>query len=198
MQNSRNARITGAFVLGAFGFLTACADADRTDLDTVGTSPATATTPGIGEAAWTDANVVDALVTANQGEVEYSQIAVERATNPQVKEYAQTMVRDHGALVEKLNGLASQLGVTPAPNDRTNDLREENQKDMTDLSAKGGEDFDDEFIEEQIDMHQEMLDLLDDLDNRTTNAEVKAHIAQVRPNVQAHLDRAKQIKDNMD
>ena len=48
------------------------------------------------------------------------------------------------------------------------------------------------------DMHQETLDLLNDLDGKTTNADLKAAIAEAKPKVQAHLDQAKAIKDKVD
>jgi predicted outer membrane protein len=47
-------------------------------------------------------------------------------------------------------------------------------------------------------MHQETLDLLNDLDGKTTNADLKAAIAEAKPKVQAHLDQAKAIKDKVD
>ena len=53
-------------------------------------------------------------------------------------------------------------------------------------------------MEEQVDMHQETLDLLNDLDSRTTNADLKAAIAEAKPKVQAHLDQAKALKDKVD
>ena len=204
MQNHRTTRLTSALLVGALGVLAACTNDGADTVDTLATTtpPATATTPGTATGdvgmAWSDANVVDVLTVSNQGEVDYSQIAVKQAQNAEVKEYARTMVRDHGALVDKLKGLATQLNVTPAAHDRSAELKEEIQKDITDLQGKTGKDFDAEFINEQIDMHQEMLNLLDDLDGRTTNTELKTQIAQVRPNVQAHLDLAKQIKDKHD
>ena len=70
---------------------------------------------------------------------------------------------------------------------------------IADLNGKTvGKDFDNEFMEEQVDMHQETLDLLDDLDSKTTNADLKAAIAEAKPKVQAHLDQAKAIKDKVD
>ena len=67
---------------------------------------------------WTDANVVDVLTVANQGEVDYSQIAVDKATDPSVKAYAQLMVKEHGAMVTSVKDLAARLAVTPAANDK--------------------------------------------------------------------------------
>jgi putative membrane protein len=147
---------------------------------------------------WTDANVVDVLTVANQGEVDYSQIGVDKATNASVKEFAQMMVKDHGTMLDAVKSLSTRLNVVPASNDKANDLKEESTKDINDLNAKTGKDFDKEFMDEQVDMHQETLDLLNDLDSRTTNADLKAAIAEAKPKVQAHLDQAKAVKDKLD
>jgi len=198
MEKISRTRLTSVVAIGAFGLLAACSPkADETPDTLATTPPATATTPAVTD-AWTDSNVLDALTVANQGEIDYSQIAAEKASNANVKAYAQKMVKEHGTMLEAVKGLAARLTLTPAPNDKANDLKEENQKDINDLNAKTGADFDKEFMEEQVDMHQETLDLLNDLDGRTTNADLKAAIAEAKPKVQAHLDEAKAIKDKVD
>ena len=202
MKKISSTRLTSAMAVGAFGILAACSPKNEQTTDTLATTPpATAATPAPADAnaAWTDANVVDVLTVANQGEVDYSQIGAEKATRADVKKYAQMMVKDHGTMLDAVKSLATRLNVTPATNDKANDLKEENTKDINDLNAKTvGKDFDDEFMEEQVDMHQETLDLLNDLDSRTTNADLKAAIAEAKPKVQAHLDQAKTLKDKVD
>ena len=202
MQSFRTTRLTGAFAMGVFGVLAACSPRKEQTTDTLGTTPpATATTPTATptDGGWTDANVVDVITVANQGEIDYSQLGVEKATNASVKQFAQMMVKDHGTMLDAVKSLATRLNVTPATNDKANDLKEENTKDINDLNGKTvGKDFDNEFMEEQVDMHQETLDLLTDLDSRTTNADLKAAIAEARPKVQAHLDQAKALKDKVD
>ena len=206
MERIGTTRLASAMAMGVFGILAACSPKKDQTADTLATTPpATAATPTATPAtgdvanAWTDANVVDVITVANQGEVDYSQIGVEKATNPSVKQFAQLMVKDHGAMLDAVKNLSTKLNVTPTPNDKVNDLQKENQKDITDLNGKKvGKDFDHEFMEEQVDMHQETLDLLNDLDSKTTNADLKAAIAEAKPKVQAHLDQAKAIKDKVD
>ena len=204
MQLFSTTRLTGAFAMGVFGILAACSPRKEQTTDTLATTPPAAATtpaatPGETTSGWSDANVVDVITVANQGEIDYSQLGVEKATNPSVKQFAQLMVKDHGTMLDGVKSLATKLNVTPAPNDKVNDLQKENQKDISDLNGKKvGKDFDKEFMDEQVDMHQETLDLLNDLDAKTTNADLKAAIADAKPKVQAHLDQAKAIKDKVD
>jgi len=199
MNKISSTRLTSAMAVGAFGILAACSPKAENNTDTLATTPpATAATPTTTD-AWTDANVVDVLTVANQGEVDYSQLGVSKATDAGVKQFAQMMVKDHSAMLDAVKSLATRLNVTPATNDKANNLKEENTKDINDLNGKtAGKDFDVEFMEEQVDMHQETLDLLNDLDSRTTNADLKAAIAEAKPKVQAHLDQAKTLKDKVD
>src|SRR6187551_2946022 len=158
MKKISSTRLTSAMAVGAFGILAACSPKNEQTTDTLATTPpATAATPAPADAnaAWTDANVVDVLTVANQGEVDYSQIGAEKATRADVKKYAQMMVKDHGTMLDAVKSLATRLNVTPATNDKANDLKQENTKDINDLNGKTvGKDFDNEFMEEQVDMHQ--------------------------------------------
>ena len=202
MQMISTTRLASALAIGAFGILAACSPRKNETTDTLATTPpATATTPTTPttDESWTDANVVNALTAVNQGEIDYSQLGVDKATNPSVKQFAQQMVKDHTTMLDGVKNLTAKLAVTPAVNKKVDDLQKENQKDIADLNGKSvGKDFDHEFMEEQVDMHQEALDLLNDLDSKTTNADVKAAIAEAKPKVQAHLDQAKAIKDKVD
>src|SRR5678816_1183641 len=144
MKKISSTRLKSALALGAFGILAACSPKNDQTVDTLTTTPpAPAVTPVPADAAWTDANVVDVLTVANQGEVDYSQIGAEKATRADVKKYAQMMVKDHGTMLDAVKSLATRLNVTPATNDKANDLKEENTKDINDLNGKTvGKDFD--------------------------------------------------------
>jgi predicted outer membrane protein len=50
--------------------------------------------------------LANCLLAKNQSEVELGKLAQSHAQNPQVKEFAQTMVQDHQQLVQKLQALA--------------------------------------------------------------------------------------------
>ena len=116
MQKFSMTRLASALAVGAFGILAACSPKNEQTTDTLATTPpATVATPATGEVAggWTDANVVDAITAANQGEVDYSQIVVDKATSPSVKEFAQLMVKDHSTMlaeVKSLSAISSAVG----------------------------------------------------------------------------------------
>src|SRR5215831_12579884 len=116
MQLISTARLTGAFAMGVFGILAACSPRNEKTTDTLATTPPAAATtptaaPGEATSAWSDANVVDVITVANQGEIDYSQLGVEKATSPSVKQFAQLMVKDHGKMLDGVKSLASKLNL---------------------------------------------------------------------------------------
>ncbi len=50
------------------------------------------------------------LLAQNKGEVELSQIALQRTENPEVKQFAQKMIDDHQKMIDKLQPLAMMQG----------------------------------------------------------------------------------------
>jgi putative membrane protein len=193
-------------VVGAISAVAACADGARDVDDTValGADSSVVVTGDVARdsmgniTTMSEANIFELLSVANTGEIEYSRAAVDKLTNADLKAFARQMITDHQTMLDEGKALAGRLNVTPASTDRSRDLQEEVNEDLTDLRAKTGRDFDREFIEEQIDMHQETLDMLEDLDDDTNNAELNAAIEKAKPMVRQHLERAKQLKERID
>jgi len=52
------------------------------------------------------------LLAKNKAEVELSQIALQKAENPEVKQFAQKMVQDHQKMIQQLQPLAMQGGAS--------------------------------------------------------------------------------------
>jgi predicted outer membrane protein len=53
-----------------------------------------------------DAQLAACLVIANEGEVAVAKLAQQRASNPQVKRFAEQMIEDHGQMLQKLQRIA--------------------------------------------------------------------------------------------
>ena len=75
-------RITGALALSVVGILAANPSKNHQPIVPFATSPPA-----------TEQNVIDVLTVMHHGVVDYSQLGVNHATDPTVKEFAQMMVR---------------------------------------------------------------------------------------------------------
>ena len=147
---------------------------------------------------WTDASVLGFIGAANAGEVRESQLAVKKATNPAVKEFARQLVTDHRALANEMKSLATKLSVTPDTADGdVHGVMEHAREEVKELTDKpAGADWDKEYIDNQIDDHKAMLDKLQDAAKTTSSAEVRGAIEKATGKVQEHLTKAQSIKEN--
>ena len=63
-----------------------------------------------------DAEVAFVAVTANLIDINYAAIAKEKSKDAAILKFAETMERDHKAVIAKATALANKLGVTPLEN----------------------------------------------------------------------------------
>jgi predicted outer membrane protein len=70
-----------------------------------------------------DAILVTWLLVENENEIALARLALQRATNPEVKQFAQKMIDDHGQFVQKLQagGATARVGADTRDGQRPND-----------------------------------------------------------------------------
>lgn len=175
-----------------------CSPADDA-ADTVGASdtaaPAPAPAPAPAAPAPSDAQIAHIAVTANSIDSAAGVMARPMASAKEVKDFAQAMVTDHGAVNKQAVGLATKLGVTPEDNETSRGLKASADAAMATLHAQSGAAFDKAYIANEVTYHQTVLDALDKtLIPNAQNGELKALLVKVRPNIAAHLAHAKSVQ----
>lgn len=147
---------------------------------------------------WTDAQIVAFAAAANAGEVSEGQMAQHKATNPAVKNFAKLMVSDHTKMLADTRALEKKLAIAPdSSKDDVKDLMKSGKDDIKDLTnKKAGKDWDEDYINKQIDDHQKVLDKLNDASQSAKSADLKNALSESIAKVQSHLTQAKAIKDN--
>ena len=159
-------------------------------------APAAAEAPAA--PALTDPEIAHVAVTANAIDSAMGELAKTRAGSSAVKDFAQTMITDHGAVNRQAVQLAQRLKVTPQENDVSRQLQQGADEARASLESKSGAEFDRGYMQREVEYHQAVLDALDQtLIPNTQNAELKALLEGVRPAFVAHLDRAKQIQGSL-
>jgi putative membrane protein len=81
------------------------------------------------------------VVVADTVDVDYGKLAVEKPRDQAVKEFADTMIRDHTAVNDKAIALAKKLGVTPEVSDTSKSLKSNGKKELAKLKALTGPEF---------------------------------------------------------
>jgi putative membrane protein len=151
-----------------------------------------------------DANVMAVLHESNVGEIQAGALAVQQATDNEVRNFAAEMVGDHTTLDQQAASLAAQLGISLILPDST--LPRLQLQEMAQLGAAAaipasGADisqFDRTYIAQQIVAHRRTLDIVEASIARADNAQLRTMLElQVRPAIAAHLDKAADIRERI-
>ena len=185
-------RILGTVIAVTVLVFTACRDSGYSDSDTAGGVVTDTTAVGGNVEAYSDANAVAFIQTVNTGEIEAAGLAKTKATDAEIKAFARQMEMDHQAMKDEVAQTAQRLGL---PTTGTNeDVLEDHQEDMRELTeAASGNDFDDKFIDEQVEAHKNALDKINDAIEKTQNAEFRSLLQKARGAVEGHLRRAEEL-----
>lgn len=157
--------------------------------ETAGAKPA----PG----ALTDANIVALLDEANRADSTAGALAFRKAANRDVKAFASLMMGEHHGLRVQGQRLAKKLNLTPEPpaNDPVQPLAKAEMESLQ--AAPKGAQFDRTYIDQEVKVHQAVLDLVNQSHDAAQNPELKALIEKAKPVIQRHLDRAEAIQQRL-
>jgi len=145
-----------------------------------------------------DPQVAHVAVTANSIDIDMAKFAQTRTRNAAVKQFAQTMITDHGAVNAQAAALAQKLGVTPADNAVSQSLQSGAKQARASLERLRGAAFDRAYLDREVAYHQAVLDAIDKVLVPTTeNAELRKLLTDVRPAIATHLEHAKQLRGQL-
>ena len=131
-----------------------------------------------------DRHFLDNAVKASMEEVEISRVAMERTSNPKVREFARMIVADHEAANDTLALIAANHGVAvPAKNN-----------DTSKWSKKDGKDFDKDYIDKMVSSHEDTVKLFQKEATEGEDVEAVAFARKTLPRLQHHLEQANDLK----
>jgi putative membrane protein len=184
--------------------LVACTAKDSSTTDTTTAAGAVATANDSAAKAtnnngWTDGHIIGFTTAANAGEVAEGKLAQTKATNAQVKAFAKQLVTDHQAMLDEMKSFATANNVMPdTTNNDVTDLMHASQDEIKGLQdKKAGKDWDEDFIEHEIDGHKKVLEKLMDAQKATTNTQLKDILTKATGKVQEHLTKAEDLKSKV-
>jgi putative membrane protein len=141
-----------------------------------------------GAASTTD--FVQKAAMSDMYEVEAGKIASQKGQTAPVKGFGEMMVTAHSKTTEELKGIVASEKINV---DLPTKLDSKHQKLIDDLNAASNADFDKTYAKQQVDGHQEAVNLFDSYANKGDNAALKAFAQKTLPVIQQHLDEAKKL-----
>jgi putative membrane protein len=121
-------------------------------------------------------------------EVQLGNLAAQKASSNDVKQFGERMSTDHGQLGQKLQQLASNLNVT-----LPQDLKPEQQAAVSRLEKLSGKAFDREYMRNMVNDHVRDISEFERAAGQATNADIKQFITEALPTLREHLKLAREI-----
>ena len=121
-------------------------------------------------------------------EVQLGNLASQKASSNDVKQFGEHMATDHSQLGQKLQQLASNLGVT-----LPQDLKPEQQNLVSRLEKLSGKAFDREYIKEMVNDHVKDISEYERAAGQATNPDIKQFVSEALPTLRDHLKMAREL-----
>ena len=156
--------------------------------------PGTVTSPGgssektTGSAASADTTYIREALRGNLAEVNLGRIAEDRAENADVKAFGERMVESHNSMNErwatlaKSNGMRWELGLDP-----------ETKQTADRLSDLDDDEFDQAYMTEMIQRHEQDLAALQRISRSARSSDVRELASDAQSTVREHLSQAQQV-----
>lgn len=131
--------------------------------------------------------------SSNLLELQAGQVASQKASNADVKKYAQMMISHHTKSTQELKAVATPLGVTPSPT-----LMPVHQAMLDRLNTKTGKDFDEAYMDLMETAHKLDIALFEVKSKAAEKPTVQAFATKTLPMLRSHQTMASTIEKKVD
>lgn len=139
-----------------------------------------------------DAFFMAEAASANMLQVQLSELALEKAVSPEVKEMAQQMAVGHREMVEDLQDIATQGNfVLPTM------LGAAHQKVYDQVNSESGIGFDLSYLKRVHEEHDQLLKRYEDMAESAKAMEVKQFASKQLPLLRQHLQQTEALEDRL-
>ena len=107
-----------------------------------------------GDSKMNDLEIAHTAYTAGQIDIRYAHLALAMSDNEAVRDFANTMIRDHTAVNQAAGALIEELNVTPQDNALSRALVQGATEKRDELSALRGNAFDCAYAQNELGYHQ--------------------------------------------
>jgi putative membrane protein len=149
----------------------------------------TSTTAGGGKLDAQDKKFMQTAMEGNMAEIQLGQLALQKASSDQVKQFAQHMIDDHTKLSSDMKPLALRLGVEPPTA-----LSSKHKAVEAKLQGLSGAQFDQAYVKAMVDDHQEDDQLFLKEQASAKYSSLKDAVTQSEPVIASHLKMAQELE----
>lgn len=122
-----------------------------------------------------DLQIAHVAYVADNIDIQYAHLALALSANPDIQEFAKTMIRDHEAINAQALALLEKLGAQPEDNFLSQSLIAGSKELIDELSQLRGAEFDSRYAENELAYHKAVNNLVENsFIPNIENAEVKS------------------------
>jgi len=136
-----------------------------------------------------DNTFLTAAAEGGMAEVELGHLAVQKASNPAVKQFGQRMIDDHTKINDELKALAARKGLT-----LPSTVSAKDKATMKRLSILNGREFDRTYMEDMVKDHEADIDEFQLESNDGADPDLKSFAEKTLPILHEHLQIAQQTQ----
>jgi putative membrane protein len=145
-----------------------------------------------------DAQIAHIAYTAGDIDIKTAQVALQKATNKDVRAFAEDMVRDHKAVNDQALALVKKLNVTPQDNPTSQALVKQADEKRAALSKLSGMAFDKAYVGNEVAYHKTVNDALrKTLIPSANNAELKTLLQTGLKIFEGHQQHAEMLDKSL-
>jgi putative membrane protein len=161
-------------------------------------TPDTASQPNSGATSSSSANsptsnpdqdFVTKAAQGNNAEIALGKMVAAKTKDPNVKQFAQMMVKDHTTALDQLQELAQSKNLNLNDNNLPDDAKELQTK----LSSDTGKQLDKDYMNGMVEDHKKDVQEFTDESQSAKDPDVKQWVSKTLPVLQKHLQKAEQI-----
>jgi putative membrane protein len=142
----------------------------------------------------TDPQIAHIAYTAGVIDITAAKQALNKASNKEVKAFAEDMVRDHEAVNKQALDLVKKLKVTPEDNDTSKALSKQAADKLAEIGKLSGAAFDKAYVENEVAYHKQVDSALEtQLIPSSGNAELKSLLQTGLKIFQGHQQHAEHV-----
>jgi len=139
-----------------------------------------------------DQKFLQDAIKGNRAEVTLGKMVVSKTKDPNVKQFAQMMVKDHTQALSQLQQLAQQKNIQ-VPEGLPDDAQQLQSK----LESASGKQFDKDYIAGMVEDHQKDVKDFQDASQNAKDPDVKQIATKLTPTLERYLQKAQQIDQKL-
>lgn len=146
-----------------------------------------------------DLEIAHTAYTAGEIDIRYAHLALAVSDNNDVRDFANTMIRDHAAVNQAAGALIQQLNVTPQDNTLSQALVKGSAEKRDELSGLRGKAFDCAYAQNELAYHQIVNKTVEDEFIPNTTVEPLTNLLQdALATFKQHEGHAEQMVSGLD